>query len=209
MIRLIKILSLFLGYLIGFIYPYSLHSKLRYIYGLIYSAWIESSNKKNGRGNNFGFGFKLNKGKCVKIGNDNFFGEHCMISVWDHYADKVYLPSVRIGNNCSFGYSNHITCCNKIEIGNNVLTGMYVLISDNAHGEITKEYIKMSPLMRPLYSKGAVVIEDDVWIGDKVAILAGVHVGKGAIIAANSVVTKDVPDYCVVGGVPARIIKNV
>jgi maltose O-acetyltransferase len=52
-----------------------------------------------------------------------------------------------------------------------------------------------------------VIIGDDVWIGTRVTILAGVHIGTGAIIGAGAVVTKDVPDYAVVGGNPARVIK--
>lgn len=56
-------------------------------------------------------------------------------------------------------------------------------------------------------SKGDIVIEDDVWIGQNVTILSGVHIAQGAIIAAGAVVTKDVPPYAIVGGVPATIIK--
>ena len=53
-----------------------------------------------------------------------------------------------------------------------------------------------------------VYIGDDVWIGDRVIILPGVHVGDGCVIAAGSVVTKDVPRYTVVGGVPAKVIRE-
>ena len=86
---------------------------------------------------------------------------------------------------------------------------MYVLISDNSHGEICAEEQSVPPLDRQLVSKGEVVIGNNVWIGDKVAILAGVRIGDGAIIGANSVVTKDVPANCVVGGIPAKEIKNI
>lgn len=66
----------------------------------------------------------------------------------------------------------------------------------------------MPPTQRPIYSKGPVVIGDNVWIGDKATILPNVSIGKGAIIAANSVVTKDVPEYSVFAGNPAKIIKQ-
>lgn len=56
-------------------------------------------------------------------------------------------------------------------------------------------------------SKGSILIENDVWIGANVTVLSGVSIGNGAVIAANSVVTKDVPDYAIVGGVPAKILK--
>lgn len=57
-------------------------------------------------------------------------------------------------------------------------------------------------------SKGSIIIEDEVWIGAESIILSGVRIGKGAIIATGSIVTKDVEPYSVVGGVPAKIIKN-
>jgi acetyltransferase-like isoleucine patch superfamily enzyme len=52
-----------------------------------------------------------------------------------------------------------------------------------------------------------VIIEDDVWVGTRAIILHGVHIGRGAVVAAGAVVTKDVPPYAIVGGVPARIIR--
>lgn len=58
------------------------------------------------------------------------------------------------------------------------------------------------------FSKGDIVIDDDVWIGYGATIMSGVHVAQGAVIAAGAVVTKDVPAYVIVGGVPAKVIKN-
>lgn len=57
------------------------------------------------------------------------------------------------------------------------------------------------------FSKGDIIVEDDVWIGFGAIIMSGVHIGQGAVVAAGAVVTKDVPPYAIVGGVPARIIK--
>lgn len=57
------------------------------------------------------------------------------------------------------------------------------------------------------FSKGNIIIDDDVWIGYRAMILSGVHIGQGAVVAAGAVVTKDVPPYAIVGGVPAKIIK--
>ena len=57
------------------------------------------------------------------------------------------------------------------------------------------------------FSKGDIVIDDDVWIGYGATVMSGVHIGQGAVIAAGAVVTKDVPPYAVVGGVPAKVIK--
>ena len=67
----------------------------------------------------------------------------------------------------------------------------------------------LPPQKRPLYSKGAVFIGDNVWIGDKATILPGVKIGEGAVVAANAVVTKDVPAYSMVAGNPAKVIKQI
>ena len=56
-------------------------------------------------------------------------------------------------------------------------------------------------------SKGDIIVDDDVWIGYRSTVLSGVHIGQGAVIAAGSVVTSDVPPYAIVGGVPAKVIK--
>jgi acetyltransferase-like isoleucine patch superfamily enzyme len=58
------------------------------------------------------------------------------------------------------------------------------------------------------HTKEAIAIENDVWIGGNCVILAGVTIGEGSVVAAGSVVTKDIPPYCYAGGVPARVIKR-
>ena len=109
---------------------------------------------------------------------------------------------MEIGNNVSIGEYSHITCTNKATIGNGVLTGRFVLITDNSHGATTNDEIETPPLSRQIHSNGTTTIKDNVcWIGDKVTILPNVKIGKGAIIAANAVVTKDIPDYSVAVGI--------
>ncbi|MCC6148303.1 MAG: Vat family streptogramin A O-acetyltransferase [Anaerolineaceae bacterium] len=67
---------------------------------------------------------------------------------------------------------------------------------------------KATPALEDLPFKGDTVVGNDVWMGQNVTVMPGVHIGDGAIVAANSVVTKDIPDYHIVGGNPARIIKK-
>lgn len=83
-----------------------------------------------------------------------------------------------IGNGTSIGDDCHITSTNRIIIGNNVLIGRRVLITDNSHGQCIYEDLLIEPLNRDLYSKGGIVIDDHVWIGEKATILSGVHIGK-------------------------------
>ena len=146
--------------------------------------------------------------KYISIGKGTTISKGGILTAWDKYESQTFTPSIKIGNNTYIGEYAHITACKEIIIGNNVLTGRRIYISDNAHGNSSKEEIDIPPIKRPLYVKGSVIIEDNVWIGERVCILSGVHIGKGAIIAANAVVTHDVPAACVVGGVPAKIIKT-
>lgn len=122
---------------------------------------------------------------------------------------QYFHPQIEIGNRCNIGMMSHITAINSIKMGNDVLIGPQVLISDNSHGQFVFDQLKIAPSRRPLFSKGAVVIEDNVWIGQGAMILAGVTIGKGSIIAANSVVTKSIPPYSLAAGSPATIINHI
>lgn len=148
-------------------------------------------------------------GKYISIGEYTHFDKECVLTAYDHTLDgSTFTPEILIGAGCDFGAWNHITAINKIVIGDNVLTGKWVTITDNSHGTTDAETLQTPPLTRKMISKGAVVIGKNVWIGDKATILPGVTIGDGAVIAANSVVTKDVPAYSVVAGNPARVIKK-
>lgn len=122
---------------------------------------------------------------------------------------EIVNPELVIGNGCNFGEYNHITAVNRIVIGDNLLTGRFVLITDNSHGGFEMEELNMHPSRRQIVSKGEVVIGNNVWLGDKVSVLPGVHIGNGCIIGANSVVTHDVPDYSIAAGYPAKVLKTL
>ncbi len=147
---------------------------------------------------------------CISIGERTCIEKGCALTAWKRTPDgKEHTPTICIGRECSFGEYNHITSTNKIVIGDHLLTGRWVTITDNSHGDTEHKTLKRNPIMRPMVSKGPVIIGNNVWIGDKATILPGVTIGDGAVIAANAVVTKDVPAYSVVAGIPARIINRV
>lgn len=145
----------------------------------------------------------------ISIGENVKFGIRTTLAAHKRFHGHIYSPSLKVGRNCNFGDYINISSINRIEIGNGVLTGRWVTITDNSHGQIITEECRQEPWQRPLYSKGEVVIGDNVWIGDKVTILPNVHIGEGTIIGANSVVTKDLPSNVVAAGNPARIIKEL
>jgi acetyltransferase-like isoleucine patch superfamily enzyme/glycosyltransferase involved in cell wall biosynthesis len=131
------------------------------------------------------------------------------LEAWDSYAGKSYSPSVIIGDGVIFNYNCHIGCIDCITIGNNTLIGSNVLITDHQHGNLDNLAPDTPFKDQPLDSKGPVVIGENVWIGENACIMPGVTVGSHSVIGANAVVTKDVPDGAVVGGVPARLISSL
>lgn len=152
--------------------------------------------------------FQMTRGlEYISVGNDAYLGQSLQLTAWDRFGDQTFKPQIVIGNNSAIGDNSHITAINSIIIGDNVLTGKRILITDNSHGASEPELLETAPNQRPLYSKGPIVIEDNVWIGEKATILPGVRIGRGAIIGANAVVTKDIPPYALAGGNPAKIIK--
>ena len=196
-----KTLALFLNY--------QKWSMVKYVNKLLYSAWISGEFKSFGKKS---FIYSINSlvgSKYISIGNECSIGGGAVLTAWDLHGSDIFTPQIIIGNNVSIGDDCHITAINRIEIGNNVLTGKKITISDNSHGKINLESLCLSPAKRQLYSAGPVIIEDGVWIGDKVSILSNVRIGKNAIIGANAVVTKDIPANCVAGGIPARVIKLI
>lgn len=178
-----------------------------FVRSILYTAWISPDLKYLGRGSRITSFMSLHGAKYIEIGNKCSIGKLAVITAWDNYGSDNYSPQIVIGDNVIIGTESHITAINLIKIGNNVLTGKKVTITDNSHGTSTIRSLDNSPSERALFSAGPVIIEDNVWIGDKVTILPNVRIGCNAIIGANSVVTKDVEPNSVVGGIPAKVIK--
>jgi len=116
----------------------------------------------------------------------------------------VYDPKLTIGEGCSLGDFNHIAAVRSVAFGKFVLTANGVYISDNLH---SFENIHVPIMHQPVVFKSEVSVGDGTWIGEHVCII-GAKIGKHCVIGANAVVTKDVPDYSVVAGAPARVIKR-
>lgn len=172
--------------------------------------------KKCGEHVYFGMIGQLHCPQHISIGENTAFGDWLYLTAWDHFScivdgveqQQTLVPELSIEANCNFGAFNHITCTNRVTIGDGCLTGKWVTITDNSHGKTDIDSLKVPPIKRPIFSKGPVIIGKNVWIGDKATILPNVTIGDGAVIAANAVVTKDVPPYAVVAGNPARIING-
>lgn len=129
-------------------------------------------------------------------------------------VNRFPIECVTVGNE-SYGELNVVTFANntKLRIGHYVSISQevkFMLDVEHYTDHISTFPFKVKVLKECRYeafSKGDIVIDDDVWIGYGSIIMSGVHIGQGAIVAAGAVVAKDVPPYAIVGGVPAKVIK--
>ena len=181
---------------------FSLYMLRRKIFTLTHKCLFKSF----GKGSKLAQGTILMRVGYATIGNASSIMRNCVIECCPNAGLQ---PELIIGDNVSIGEYCHITCADRVVIGNGVLTGRFVLITDNGHGANLPEEMDIMPLKRKTCSKGPIVIGNNVWIGDKATILPNVKIGDCAIIGANSVVTKDVPAFAVVGGNPAKILKII
>ena len=204
-----KQLLVFIGVVISYIYNFRIYSAICSIKKYIYTGLFKRYFKAFGKGSEIKPSFLMLIGpQYISIGRNCYIGSRVQLTAWDSgYIGGDNTPEIIIGDGTSIGDESQVTAINKIVIGNGVLTGKKVLITDNSHGEVARELMDIAPLKRQVVSKGAVIIGDNVWIGEKATIVANVKVGQGSIVAANSVVTKDVPPYCVVAGCPAKMVK--
>jgi len=112
--------------------------------------------------------------------------------------------SLILGDGTILGHNNHIYATKEVIVGKNVLTADKVYIGDNSH---SYEDVNIPISQQPIKQLSTVRIGDDSWLGENVCII-GASIGKHCVIGANSVVTKDIPDYCVAVGSPAKVIRK-
>lgn len=156
--------------------------------------------------------FGVHAGKNVYIGKQCSLKVKCHIFLGDFVTVRPYVQVwsrgvVRIGRGCEIGERCRISIANSLEIGEKVLFSPNVYITDCDH-----EYrnINIPVLDQGIVQRGQKVsIGEGSYIGINTVIVGNVRIGKHCVIGANSVVTKDIPDYCVAGGSSARVIKNI
>jgi acetyltransferase-like isoleucine patch superfamily enzyme len=138
----------------------------------------------------------VNKG-YIELGDE--------VRIWSNINKaKIFVDKgaeLIVGNNSRLNGS-HISVSNRVIIGNNVRIAPYNIIIDN-------DFHKVDDHFSDEGTKKPIAIEDDAWITMNCTIMKGVTIGRGAVVASGSVVTKDVPPYTVVAGVPAKVIKTI
>lgn len=149
--------------------------------------------------------------KSIAVGKHAYVNRFAWIEAVHQFGSQSFQPSILIGRGFAVADNLHISCINKIEIGDNCLFGSGVYISDHNHGAykgVDQSEPFEPPVKRRLVSFGSIVIGSNVWLGDNVVIVGSVKIGNGVVIGANSVVTKDVPDNIIAVGSPLEILKK-
>lgn len=140
-----------------------------------------------------------------RIDNQGFIsiGAHTLLRSVNVPVELATAPGARlvIGDDCSINYGVSIGCTKDIRIGARCRLGPYVMVVDSAFHELHDR--SKRPPSQP------VVIEDDVWIGAKASVMPGVRLGRGAVVGTAAVVTKDVPPFAIVAGVPAKVVNTL
>jgi acetyltransferase-like isoleucine patch superfamily enzyme len=145
---------------------------------------------------------RLNGQARIKIGAGVFIGPYSWLQVLNFKNDQKFLV---IEDRVSAVGDLVISCANEIIVETGVLFAKNVYVSDHNHSYTDKKV--------PIYNQGIqkikkVVIKKNAWIGQNVVIGPGATIGMGAVIGANSFVNRNIPDYCVAAGSPAKVLKH-
>lgn len=162
---------------------------------------------KNGVKLSIGSGFKLGEGTCLYVHEDWDFGNDVKIETYCAIFSREtgYSGRLKIGDGTHIGDYTIIDVADDVIIGNEVAIGPNCTLYSHDHEYANKE---MAAWKGEIHTS-PIVIEDGAWIGSNVTILPGVHIGKRAVVAAGSVVTKNVSTESIVGGIPAKIITKI
>ncbi len=151
---------------------------------------------------------------CIRLGEDFHARDGLWLEAVVSYREGslalAFEPQLTVGRSARLSDHVHIACLDCVTIGDHLLCGSRVLISDHAHGRYEGSGASdpaVPPAQRPLLSAGPVRIGDNVWLGDGVAVLAGAEIGDGCVIGANSVVTGAIPPRTIAVGAPARPVR--
>ncbi len=174
-----------------------------YLFSVLYGKIKFCRSRSFGKGSSLGFPARVSSVKSIIIGDKVNIRPNSWLNCQTNRRNKD-LISLRIGDGTYIGRFCQINAWESVTIEENVLIGDFVLISDCDHNFDNPE---LPIIYQGDKFKGQVHIKSGAWIGRNAVIMPGVSIGHNAVVGANSVVTKNVLDNSVVGGVPARIIK--
>jgi acetyltransferase-like isoleucine patch superfamily enzyme len=176
---------------------------IKYIFSLFYAKFKFFSAHSLGKRCTLGFPARIFSSRSIRIGNNVNIGPHSWINCKINETSSR-KTSLQIGDNSYIGRFCQINAWESVTIEEDVLIGDFVLISDCDHNFDNPE---IPIIYQGDKFKGKVHIKSGAWLGRNAIIMPGVIIGHNAVVGANSVVTKNVLDNTVVGGVPARLLK--
>lgn len=138
-------------------------------------------------------------------------GRNCRIEMIRRYGSSSFNPKLKIGKRVSMNDMVHIGCANYVEIGDNCVFASRIYISDHNHGSYKGDYqshISETVAKRKIDTDKTVIIGNNVWLGEGVAVLPGAVIGDNSIIGTNAVVSGKIPPNCIAVGIPAKVIKS-
>jgi len=206
-----KILFFYFGRIISLLtLPfYSFFEKMKSVKMYMYTGYYSRFFAAFGKGSVIVPTIRMLEGaRYITIGSDCIVGKQVQLTAFNYHSDDSFRPSIVLGDKSNIGDYSHITSINSVQVGNGVLMGRNILITDNSHGggDNFSNQLEIPVKARPMHSKGKVIIGDNVWIGEKASIIGNVMIGRGCIIGANTVITKNIPEYTLAVGNPVRLI---
>ncbi len=141
----------------------------------------------------------------IQIGEDTIVGPYASLTAGMVEGQEILSdPVVKIGSRCLIGRGSHIVGHWNIDIGDDIQTGPYVYITDQNHSYADPD----EPIGSQIPTEAPVRIGSGSWLGANAVILPGTTIGEHVVVAAGAVVRGDIPDHCVVAGVPAKIVRR-
>ena len=207
-----------IGKVWSYVWPYFLNQKFTRGRYQLYTGWV-SRNFKVFKGK-IGGKIEIVGGRYISIGKDTLLQDGVRLLAWDKFPQtgQIFTPEIIVGNKSVIQKDCFLSAVDKIEIGDNVAITEHTVILDNVHGDFQDNHLTFEQNLnvpdvflqnaytRELFSKGPVIIENDVHVGMYSTILPKTHIGHHSVIAAHSTVQGNIPPYSLVAGNPGRII---
>jgi acetyltransferase-like isoleucine patch superfamily enzyme len=177
---------------------------LKLIKSIIKAILYRPRIKKIGRNSNILLPREIKNGRLIEVGDNCHIGKSLVIEPITSYGTQKFTPKIVIGNDVYIGRYCQIFCVDEIKIDDGCVLSEYLYISDSAHGFNPDGGLIMQ---QELESKGPIYLGKNTFVGYGVSIMPGVSLGKNCVVGINSVVTRSFPDFSMIAGSPAKLIK--
>jgi acetyltransferase-like isoleucine patch superfamily enzyme len=183
------------------LFSYRTFARLR---SKVFSLCVSGAFAEFGKGTVLTLPIRLSGEDRIAIGDDVFLGSDCWLQTLPDEGNRGM--AISIGSGTKMSGACVISAARKVVLEEEVLLARNVYISDHIH-----QYsdTNTAVLAQGLDKIGAVLIKRGAWLGQNVVVCPGVTIGRGSVIGANSVVNRDIPDYCVAVGSPAQVVKRI